>query len=102
MILSVYDRLMLLNILPKEGDFTTLKIVRTLRDNLSFSEEEHAALQFKREGNSTFWRDDVEVNKDVAIGEKATDIIVDALKALNKAKKLTEQHIDLYEKFVKD
>jgi len=102
MILSVFERLLLLNILPKEGDLTTLKIVRTLRDNLSFSEEEHAALQFKREGNSTLWRDDGEVNKDVAIGEKATDIIADALKALNKAKKLTEQHIDLYEKFVKD
>ena len=33
--LSVYDRLILLNILPKEGDFTTLKIVRKLREDLT-------------------------------------------------------------------
>jgi hypothetical protein len=102
MILSVFERLLLLNILPKEGDLTTLKIVRTLRDNLSFSEEEHTALQFKHEGGNVMWKDEAEVNKDVVIGEKATDIIVDALKALNKAKKLTDQHVDLYEKFVKE
>jgi hypothetical protein len=102
MILSVFERLLLLNILPKEGDLTTLKIVRTLRDNLSFSEEEHAALQFKHEGGNVMWKDEAEANKDVVIGEKAMDIIVDALKALNRAKKLTDQHVDLYEKFVKE
>jgi len=102
MILSVYDRLLLLNILPKEGDLTTLKIVRTLRDNLSFSEEEHAALQFKREGNNTLWREDAEISIEVQIGEKANDIIVDTLKALNRSKKLHDSQIDLYERFVKD
>ena len=34
--LSVYERLVLLNILPKEGNFITLKIIRQLREDLSF------------------------------------------------------------------
>ena len=37
--LSVYERLILLNILPKEGNFTTLKTVRVLKERLSFDDE---------------------------------------------------------------
>jgi len=38
--------------------------------------------------------------KEISIGEKATDIIVEALKELNKNKKLTANHYSLYVKFV--
>jgi len=99
--LTVFDRLILLNVLPKEGDITTLRIVRALRDSLSFSEEEHTALQFKHDGNNIAWKEEADVAKDVVIGEKATDVIVSALRSLNKSKKLTEQHLGLYEKFIK-
>jgi hypothetical protein len=100
MILSVFDRLILLNIMPKEGDITMLKIISKLKDNLSFSEEEHKALQFKNEDGQIMWKEDADIKKDIEIGEKATDIIVEALKKLNKEKKLTEQHIPLYERFI--
>lgn len=98
--LSVYNRLILLNILPKEGDFTTLKIIRKLREDLSFSEQEHAALQFKQDGGNVQWKQEGDVPVEIPIGEKATDIIVEVLKKLDKEKKLTDQHMDLYEKFV--
>jgi len=45
--LSVFERMILLNTLPAEGDLTTLKIVRGLRESLSFTEEEHAALNIR-------------------------------------------------------
>jgi hypothetical protein len=99
MLLSVFDRLILLNIMPKEGDITTLKIIRKLKDDLSFSEEEHTALQFKNEDGQIMWKEDADIQKEIEIGEKATDIIAEALKALNKAKKLTEAHISIYERF---
>lgn len=98
--LSVFERMILLNILPREGDYTTLKIVRNLRDDLSFSEEEHKVLQFKQEGDTMFWKTDADKPKDVSIGEKAKDIIITVLKKLNDEKKLTDQHFGLYEKFV--
>ena len=99
MLLSVFERLILLNILPKEGDITTLKIIRKLKDDLSFSEEEHTALQFKNEDGQIMWKEDADIQKEIEIGEKASDIIAEALKSLNKAKKLTEAHISIYERF---
>ena len=98
--LNVFNRLILLNILPKEGDFTTLKIIRKLREDLSFSEEEHKLLQFKQENGSIQWQQDTAGPKDIIIGEKASDVISDALKKLDKEKKLQEIHYDLYEMFV--
>ena len=45
--LTVPERLILVNILPAESDYTTLKLVRKLRESLSFSEEEHKQLNFR-------------------------------------------------------
>ena len=53
--LSVGDRLILLGVIPQQGDFTTLKIVRNMRDELSFSEEEHKKLKFRQEGEMMHW-----------------------------------------------
>jgi len=100
--LGTFERLILLNIMPKEGDFTTLKIIRKMQDDLGFSEEEHKALQFKQNEGRIQWIQDADVEKEVNFGEKATDIIVGVLKKLNEDKKLTQEHFSLYEKFVGD
>ena len=84
--LKVFDRMILLNILPKEGDYTTLKIIRKLQEELSFSEEEHKGLQFRQENGRTFWKQEADLPKEVTIGEKATDIIVETLKKLKDRK----------------
>lgn len=98
--LGVFERLILLNILPKEGDFTTLKIIRKMREDLSFSEEEHKTLEFKFEENRVQWKSEADKPREINFGEKATDVIVEVLKKLNSDKKLTDQHYSLYEKFV--
>ena len=100
--LNVFERLNLLNILPKEGTFITLRIVHQLRDALSFNEEELKVLQFKQdmERGTVQWNSEADKPTEIQIGEKATDLIVDALKELDKQKKLTDQHFVLYEKFV--
>jgi len=100
--LSVLERLILLNILPKEGDFTTIKLLRKLRENLSFDEDEHKKLQFVQDGDQVRWNENVAGNKRIMIGEKQADIIHDTLKKLNDGKKLTDSHYSLYEKFVVD
>lgn len=99
--LGVFDRLILINILPKEGDFTTLKIIREMRESLSFTEEEHKVLEFKfLEDGKVEWKQEADKPKEITLGEKATDIIVGVLSDLNGKKKLTDQHISLYEKFI--
>jgi len=101
MILNVFERLSILSILPKESDYTTIKIIRKLRENLSFTEEEYKKLKFETGNETIKWDNKEDVSKEIEIGEKATDIIVEALKKLDSEKKLTDQFFDIYEKFIR-
>ena len=100
--LNIMERLQLLNILPAEGNYVTLKIVRQLREDLSFSEDEIKLFGVHQEGDQVTWSysnggtDD----REIQIGEKATDIIVESLKKLDREEKLTEALVGVYEKFV--
>jgi hypothetical protein len=101
MLLSTFDRLILLNILPAEGDITTIRVIHQLRLDLSFSEAENAALAFETgEDGLVRWKTDADVPKEVEIGPKAHAIVAATLERLNKQEKLTEQHLSLYERFV--
>ena len=53
--LTVLERLLALTLLPKEGSYTDLKLVREARENLSFTEEENKLLKFREENGSTMW-----------------------------------------------
>lgn len=101
MLLNTFDRLILLNILPKEGDITALRILRTLKEELSFSEDEHKELQFRTGENGLIeWLQSADKPKDVGLGEKARDIVAAELRKLNDQKRLQDMHIPLYERFV--
>jgi hypothetical protein len=98
--LSVKDRIILLGILPATGDFLTLKIIRKLREELSFSEEETKTLKLCNDGQQVKWDAEADPTKDVAIGEKADELIVSALKKLDEKKELNQDTYGLYEEFV--
>ena len=98
--LDVRERLVLLSVLPQEGNFITLKVVRTLREGLSFSEEELKQYKFVQGEGTVTWDNSVEQSKEIEIGEKAMDIIKEALKKLNEDKKLRDEHFTIYQKFV--
>jgi len=98
--LNVLERLTLLGILPKEGNFVTLKVLRSLKENLGLSEEELKKFEVTQDGERIAWNEKGNEEIEIEIGEKATDIIVEALKNLDKDKKLVEQHFSIYEKFV--
>lgn len=96
--LTIAERLIVMDVLPTTGDITTVKIIRDLRHALEFSEEELSKHNIRvAEDNRILW--DSEGDKEVEIGSRATSIIVETLEALNKEKKLTENHISVYEKF---
>jgi len=98
--LNVLERLLLLNLLPAEGSYTNLKLMRKAKENLSFTEDENKLLNFKQDGDSLRWADNVVPDKEIDIGEIVTQIIVKALKKLNNEEKLKIEHESLYEKFV--
>ena len=100
--LTILERILLLQILPKEGDFITLKVIRELQDVLGFSEADYKKYKIKQEGGSITW--DVEAGKkevEIAVGEKAQEIIKEAFEKLDQEKKLEQKHFNLYERFVK-
>jgi hypothetical protein len=101
MLLSVKERLILQSILPREGSFVTLKIVRDLQSSISFSEEEIKLYKLVEKDNIVTWDEKVEQGKEISIGEKATDVIVNALKKLDQTNNLKMEHMDIYERFVK-
>jgi len=98
--LNVGERLVLLDILPKEGNFLTLKILRKMREDLSFDEEELKLFGIEQKDNVVNWDDTMGKPKEIEIGEKATEIIAEALTTLNNQNRLKDQHFELYERFV--
>lgn len=127
--LTVFERLVLQSILPQEGDFITLKLVRKLKESLAFSEKEIAEIDFKNHwkcpkcdkvelsaqvikcqdcgiymqpAGQVTWDETKAVNvvKDVHLGRAMHEFCRSALQKLSEEKKLTEQHFSLYTKFV--
>jgi hypothetical protein len=114
------ERINLLNVLPKDASASTLKILRDLQLSLSFTEEEHKRFFIiSKLPNGQKYEDlnpdTIGVLTDVPIGEKAKDIIVDALKEWDKKDQLKfkfsifreileknkqDTLLDLYERFV--
>jgi len=59
------DRILLQNLLPKEGTFQNLKLLREAREMLSFTEEENRLLAFSSVGpNQVAWRQVVYLDKE--------------------------------------
>jgi len=101
--IGIGDRLRLLNILPAEGNLTTIRIVRELREGLSFSETELTDAQIRTEqtesGSITRWQDGAIPDKTFDIGPTGVEMIRKALGELDKAGKLRTEHLDLVDLF---
>jgi len=100
MILNVHERLLVLGVLPNENNYVTLKVLDELRMNLSYTEKELEKWEIvvDNESNMVNWKENGEA--DIPIGEKATGIIVDQLRKLDKQDKLTLSLMSVYEKFI--
>lgn len=101
--LNVAERVALLQILPAEGDFTALKVLRDLQGKLGFSEEDHKKFRIVRTADRVSWNPEEGAKEvEIELGDKAKEIVKDALLELDKNKKLRPEHFTVYEKFVQD
>lgn len=98
--LSLLERLVVLKALPREGNYATLQILTNLRLSLAPSEEETKAWDIVTdlETGRTTW--EINGEAEIPIGEKATDIIVDAFNKLDRENKLVVEDMSAYEKFI--
>jgi len=111
--LNIMERFLVLNILPKENNIITLRTIKTLQDTILPSEEELDDIEMKvitqdKNGNplpqpQNQWnRAKGEIEKEFEIGERAQDIVCDALRKLDKDKKLNLEHMSIWDKFMED
>lgn len=101
--LTVFERYMLIAILPTEGDFTTVRYLSKLRERLGLSEKEEEDFKVvtdKATGNKTWAKEHQSTEREIEIGETMTNVIVDALKELSETKRLKLAYVTLFEKFV--
>ena len=98
--LDLLDRLVIGGILPKENDIATLKIIRDLKNQIGVTEDEHKEFQLQANGQTFKWNKKGNIPKKFTIGEIAEQVIIKALKDLEAKKKLGEEMIETYEKFV--
>jgi hypothetical protein len=88
-----------LAILPEQGNLLTLKIVRELREELSFSEDEHKTMNLRTMGDRIMW-DDTAPEKDVEIGDQAKELVGKRLRELDEKDELTMPDLLLWESFI--
>lgn len=104
--LNLGERFALLGVLPKEGNFATLKVVRKLKESLSLTEEEMKYFEVKqvttKSGDTQItWNPKKALEgKDIEFGDFAEDMIGAKLKQMEIEKILEDKHFSLYEKFI--
>ena len=106
--LNIAERFALLGVLPQQGNVITLRIIRELQSRLSLTEEEikHYNVQnhVNPDGSARVtWTPELsKEEKDISIGNAATDVIKGQLIRLNSQNQLHVSMLPLYEKFVED
>lgn len=95
MMLTVAHRLLALGLLPTEGSFVTLRIVRDAQAVLAPSAEEVERFQITQDGDQVRWVGDT--STDVPITDAAVKLVCVKLKSLDESKALIMDHLSLYD-----
>ena len=103
MLLEIQERLALMELLPREGDYASIKELRRAREIISFTPEENEVLDFKDKGGGILvWNIEkgAKMVRDLPVSAWATSAIQQVLINMSNEKTLTEMQLSLYEKFV--
>lgn len=100
--LNLFERLVVMSLLPTESNFITLKIIRDLQSVLAPTEEEIKLTGLEAvEGGGVNAKDwNAVPEKEIVFGDIAKGIIVEALKKLDEAEQLKMEQFSVYEKFI--
>lgn len=102
MLLSVKERIVISNILPKQSSFMDYGILQDLKQDLSFSEDERERMEMKQDGDYVIWNQEKEEKKNIKIGKRGIEIIISSLKRLDEENKIDNHNADVYKRFVID
>lgn len=105
--LEIHERLALLEILPRQGDYAGLMALRKAREIFSFTQEELDLYELKQTpdglGNMRWDWNQAKASQrvlDAPIEQFVMETIRKKLNEMDEAHTLTEMYISLFEKFI--
>lgn len=96
--LNLLERYKMLRLLPAEGNYLTIGIVRKAIEVLSPSPEEGKEFELRFEKDLTFWNEKGNQPKEIPIDDAAVKLVEQKLVELEKGGKLEVDQFSLYEK----
>lgn len=101
MLLTLKERILLIQALPAESDIFTQRIARDLRSKIGLSEDDWKTYGItKVDGGGIQWNLANDIGVEYNFGTKTTEMIVSALNEVNKAKKVNADYLSLFDKFI--
>lgn len=99
--LNVPERVSLLKILPREGNYLTMKMVKNITGKVILSEEEAEKYEFRQEGSQILWNDLGKTErKEINLDENEISVIKQAVIKLENEQKITMDLVCLHERFI--
>ena len=100
--LKIHDRLLVLNILPKEGNLVTVRLLKDILGKIGLAGDEIKDWKVQsRPNNQVIWDNTKQTEKEIEVSDSERELIFAKLEELNKASKLTLEQLNLYDKFNK-
>jgi hypothetical protein len=97
--LNVGERLMTLSVLPKEGSFVTLKVIRTLVSRLAMTSEEIQNFEMVEKDGKVHFNAKGTEPMEFEFDPAELEIIRKSLTKLDREQKLDIEMFTVYEKF---
>jgi hypothetical protein len=97
--MGIMDRIVLMQVLPPEGNLITMRVLREFKAQLDFTADEIKAREIRTEGGMMQWNGEGD-KKIVEVSAAVRDIIKAAFKKLDDEKKITVQMLPVYDLFL--
>lgn len=83
-----------------EGNYVTFKVLGELRNKVGFNSEEVKEFDIKQTGNNVTWNEKGNTPREFTLNEMEVNLVRDQLIAKDKANKLIQLYLSIYEMFV--
>ena len=96
--LGIHDRILMQGLLPKEGDFITIKMVRDICDRVGLSQGEIKKHNVRRREDGAGWQwNEPKEKKEFSFSSAEMELLKAKVSELDKTKKISNETLSLCE-----
>jgi len=93
--LTVKDRIHFPELYPQEGNIVTQLLVKDIQEKVNLTQEEDKAINMRQIGQSLFWDEDKEIDKDVEFTTTEIEFLKGRVEKLDSENKITLQILNI-------